>query len=291
MNGLPEQVTALAAALAECPGVVGVVLGGSWARGRNRPDSDVDLGLYYDSTALDWSVIADRLTKRDDRGTPRGLAPPGAWGPWMNGGAWLEVNGLAVDVLLRDFHFIESVAADATKGIFSSNYLPGFPHGWHSFMSLSEVYYNVPLSGDVARLRDLRASIAPYPEALRTSVIDRFLYEAKFSALLLHKLEGRDEAVQSAGLAYRCAMCLVHVLFALNHTYLVNEKGAVAVASGFEHLPAEFVGRIDGALGRSDLSQQHRAAQLSRLVADVEYLACHDLGFTPSWNASSFPTG
>ena len=28
-------------------GLVAVVLGGSWAAGRERPDSDVDLGLYY----------------------------------------------------------------------------------------------------------------------------------------------------------------------------------------------------------------------------------------------------
>ncbi len=291
MDGLPEQVTALAAALAECPGVIGIVLGGSWARGRNRPDSDVDLGLYYDSAAFDWTTVADLLKARDDSGNPRGLAPPGSWGPWMNGGAWLRVGGLAVDVLLRDFRFIEGVAADAVNGVFSSNYLPGFPHGWHSFMSLSEVYYNVPLSGDVDRLRGLRATIDPYPEALRASIIDRFLYEARFSALLLHKIEGRDEAVQSAGLAYRGAMCLVHVLFALNRTYLVNEKGAYAVASDFEHLPQDFVARIGGAVDLDGRSQQRRAAHLSRLVADMEHLACDGLGFTPSWNASSFPDG
>ena len=29
-------------------GVVGIVLGGSRARGTHTPDSDIDLGLYYD---------------------------------------------------------------------------------------------------------------------------------------------------------------------------------------------------------------------------------------------------
>jgi predicted nucleotidyltransferase len=29
-------------------GIQAVVLGGSWASGTQRPDSDVDLGLYYD---------------------------------------------------------------------------------------------------------------------------------------------------------------------------------------------------------------------------------------------------
>ena len=32
------------------PGVVGVVLGGSRARGTHRSDSDVDIGIYYDES-------------------------------------------------------------------------------------------------------------------------------------------------------------------------------------------------------------------------------------------------
>ncbi|MGX9706205.1 nucleotidyltransferase domain-containing protein [Laceyella tengchongensis] len=33
------------------PGIVGVVLGGSRARGTHRPDSDIDIGIYYDESA------------------------------------------------------------------------------------------------------------------------------------------------------------------------------------------------------------------------------------------------
>ena len=33
--------------LSEIPGIAAVVLGGSWARGTARPDSDLDIGLYY----------------------------------------------------------------------------------------------------------------------------------------------------------------------------------------------------------------------------------------------------
>lgn len=32
------------------PGVVGIVLGGSRARGTHSPDSDIDIGIYYDES-------------------------------------------------------------------------------------------------------------------------------------------------------------------------------------------------------------------------------------------------
>lgn len=289
MHDLPEAVTKLAEALAGSPGVVGIVLGGSRARGRNRSDADVDLGLYYDKESFDWAAVSAILEAHDDTRSPRGLAPPGAWGPWMNGGAWLQIGGLAVDVLLREAGFVEGIARDARNGTFSSNYLPGFPHGWHSFMLLSEVFYNVPLTGDLARLRALRDGIDPYPEALRTAVADRFLFEARFSALLLRKLAGRDEVAYSTGLAYRCAMCMVHALFALNRTYLVNEKGAVSVAASFEHVPPGFPARIDEALGPAELSRARRSELLFYLVDEVEALVRAKMDLVTTWNASSFP--
>ena len=46
-----NTVAAVVAALAQTPGVIAVVLGGSYARGTARPDSDVDLGVYYEPSA------------------------------------------------------------------------------------------------------------------------------------------------------------------------------------------------------------------------------------------------
>lgn len=33
------------------PGIVGIVLGGSRARGTNHATSDIDIGIYYDESA------------------------------------------------------------------------------------------------------------------------------------------------------------------------------------------------------------------------------------------------
>ena len=61
--GLPPGVQALATTiaceLAPIEGVVGVALGGSHAKGTARPDSDVDLGLYYHEAAP-FSIEAAR---------------------------------------------------------------------------------------------------------------------------------------------------------------------------------------------------------------------------------------
>lgn len=287
MITLPDSATKLAEALVSVPGVIGVVLGGSRARGRERPESDVDFGLFYDSATFEWPIAADVMREHDDAKSPRGLAPPGAWGPWMNGGAWLRVGGVAVDVLLRDAGFVEGIANDARRGVFSSNYLPGFPHAFHSFVLLGEVFHNVPLTGDDARLRALRERVDPYPEELRQAIADRFLYEARFSALLLRKIEARDEAVHPAGLAHRCAMCMVQTLFALNRTYLVNEKGAVEVAAGFELAPESFSTRVSQAFG--PIEAQRRREILSALVDDVESLVRATMPLVTTWDAASFP--
>ena len=46
-EAIPELAQEIAERLGEIEGVAAVVLGGSWARGEARPDSDVDLGIYY----------------------------------------------------------------------------------------------------------------------------------------------------------------------------------------------------------------------------------------------------
>jgi predicted nucleotidyltransferase len=42
-----ELAQAVSQRLSEVEGVVAVVLGGSWARGDAKPNSDIDLAMYY----------------------------------------------------------------------------------------------------------------------------------------------------------------------------------------------------------------------------------------------------
>ena len=84
----------LAPRLAAIPNVVAVVLGGSRAAGTERPDSDWDFGLYYDTTLDPDDVRA--------LGFDGQVFAPGEWSPLMDGGAWFEIDGAKVDLIYRE---------------------------------------------------------------------------------------------------------------------------------------------------------------------------------------------
>ena len=104
---VPDCIEALADDLARSGGVQAVVIGGSRATGRHRADSDWDVGVYYRG-----AIALDALATRGD------VHPPGAWGRLMNGGSWLVLEGVRVDVLLRDLDAVEHWTNAAQRGDF-----------------------------------------------------------------------------------------------------------------------------------------------------------------------------
>ena len=63
------------------------------------------------------------LTELSALGT---VFPPGSWGRVMNGGAWLEREGLKVDVILRDLDVVEYWTRRAQEGEFDRDALLGY---------------------------------------------------------------------------------------------------------------------------------------------------------------------
>lgn len=95
--------------LRDIPGVVGVVLGGSRARGTNHATSDIDIGIYYDESAFDLKAVSEVASKLDDEQREHLITALGQWGPWVNGGGWLIVQGYHVDFLFRDINRVARV--------------------------------------------------------------------------------------------------------------------------------------------------------------------------------------
>lgn len=259
------------------PGVVAVALGGSLARGRARPDSDIDLGLYYRSEApLDIAALRRVAADLDDAGTGDAVTESGAWGPWIDGGAWLRVEGRRVDWLYRDLDRMEEIAALAARGEISRHAQPGHPHGFHSHIYLGEIHHNRALSDPRGELARLKARLEPYPPRLARALVEGHLWQAGFALDASEKAAARGDVGYVAGCLFECAYCLVQVLFAHNGRWFVNEKGALDETRGFERVPADFADAVTDVLARPGASSgalERSRRTMRRLVDSVAELA------------------
>jgi hypothetical protein len=71
------DLAALAQRIVAVDGVVGVVLGGSRARGEHTPESDVDLGIYYHG---DLDIAGLAAIAREVAGPDATITERGEWG-------------------------------------------------------------------------------------------------------------------------------------------------------------------------------------------------------------------
>jgi hypothetical protein len=234
MNMPDPLLERVSAALAAVPGVLAVALGGSRATGAAHAASDTDIGLYFSERAgLDVPRLLEVVKGLVDEPTGAHLTEVGGWGPWIVGGGWLTISGQKVDLLYRPIESVERVIGDCREGRVSMDYQPGHPHGFCSAIWMGEVALCRPLRDPEGALARLKALIVPYPDKLREALIRRFQWEILFS------IENARTAVQKvddnyiAGCAFRALACSAQVLFAVNRRYLLNEKGALAVAATF----------------------------------------------------------
>jgi predicted nucleotidyltransferase len=267
-SSIDDILARAAARLAPVRGVRAVVLGGSRARGWHNPHSDVDIGLYY-AGGLDIAALNEAATALDDEhraGLATGL---GGWGAWVDGGAWLRIDGVAVDLIYRDLERLDRVIDDVQRGEFQIAYHPGHPHGFVSSFYAAEVAVGVALHDPDGLIAARKAQLLPYPEALRRATTRRFLGEAQFSLGLVEKAAHAADPAYAAGVAFRIVGCLAHVLFALNRQWLMNEKGAVRRVASFPHHPREFAERVAQVFAAPDGDLAALVAETAALVASA----------------------
>lgn len=266
------DIAALSERLQTVPGVVGVVLGGSRARGTHRPDSDYDVGVYYAADALDLAALTRAAREADDEHRPDLIAPPGGWGNWVNGGGWLSIGGKPVDVILRDIGRVEQAVADSLVGAVHAHYQAGHPHAFLNVMYAGELAIARPLWDPEKRLRDLRARIVPYPAALRRALIHIFDFEAGFSVMLAKNYAHGDDGYYVAAHLVRAISCLNQVLFAVNGEFCLNEKGAVATIESFAVKPARYQERIAAIVADAGRAPSSACTALETLVSETRRL-------------------
>ncbi|WP_438433452.1 nucleotidyltransferase domain-containing protein [Gorillibacterium sp. sgz500922] len=269
-------LSAIVDRLQQVRGVSAIVLGGSRARGTENPKSDIDIGIYYDSAeGLDLDGLRQAAAQLDDEHREDLVTDIGEWGPWINGGGWLTVSRMPVDFLLRDLRRVAQVLDDCVSGRITVDYQPGHPHGFVNSIYLAEIALCKVLWDPSGAVDELKRRTFPLPPEYQKAVIGRFLWEASFSLDNGAKGVAKADLPYVAGSCFRTGACLNQVLFALNGAYLMNEKGAAAIADGFPRVPARYSTRLNELFARISENEEALSQTISgmrELVRETEAL-------------------
>jgi hypothetical protein len=243
----PKTAQKVAQALIAVPGIEAVALGGSNCTGTASEKSDVDLGVYY-TGGFDTGRMDDVLKELDDAGRSGLLNKPGEWGKWINGGAWLTVDGVKTDILLRETGRVSQVIYDCQQGKITVDFQAGHPFGFVNAIYMGEVKYCIPLCDPQGALERLKELAQTPSQAYRGAASKWFLWEAGFSFQTGRSSIAKQDVVYASGCLFKGIMCLAQALFAANGEILLNEKGALRRLGRFDFCPPGFIQVAERAL-------------------------------------------
>ena len=272
MNAEPLDLKTMAARLVAVEGVEAVLLGGSRARGDHLPGSDYDLGLYY-RPPLDVAALG-RLA-RDVTGQAVEVTVPGGWGPWVDGGGWLDVDGVRVDWIYRNVERVRRAWVDAQAGRFSFHRQPGHQLGVPDFAYIGEVALGVVLADRTGEVTALHDAAAAYPSALTTTLVAG-LWEPTFEIAAAHKATARGDTVYVAGVIVHALLLCAHALHGRAGRWLISEKGAIVSAGRLDVSPPDFAARCHAVLATlgTDPDELATALRTAEVIVDDVRTAC-----------------
>lgn len=254
-------------------GLRAIGLGGSYASGDQRPDSDLDIGLfYYEDQPLDIEHIRAIASTLNDSPDPV-VTALGGWGPWVNGGAWLTIQGQCVDFLYRNIDFVSATIDDCNAGIIRSDYWQQPSYGFHSFIYCTEIAICQPLYDPEHIIEQLKTKVAHYSPRLKQTILSDFLWRARFTLDNMRKPAARGEVYMVVGGLARAIHCLVQVLYALNETYYISEKKLARELRAFQIQPHDFLARVNSILGMPGTASAQLQESLERTEALYQEVA------------------
>jgi predicted nucleotidyltransferase len=204
-----EAVDRLVAKLAGLDGVEAIALGGSRASGDARDDSDWDLGVYYRGRFDPAQVRA--------LGHPGEVTELGAWGGGVfNGGGWLRVDGVPIDLHWRDLDVVDREIADAEAGRVRIEALGFHLAGIPGYILLAELAIARVLRGSLPR--------PGYPAALRQAAPPVWTHGARLDLLYARGHARGGRIAQCIAMLTVVALKTAHAILAARGEWITNEK-------------------------------------------------------------------
>jgi hypothetical protein len=285
----PEKARLLeeiASALTKVANVEAVALGGSYARGTDGPDSDLDIGIYYGEAApFEIADIRDIARSFSVSGSPT-VTGFYDWGPFVNGGAWIDNAVCKVDFLYRNLGQLERTVSAAVQGEWTHSFDQQPPFGFRSLTTLGEIHIGKPLHDPKNVVRSLKARVATYPPALKARVVQDTLWLTEFSLRVARDFAKTGDVPNTVGSMTRIFHYLVQALFALNETYFLNDKRVLKEIAAFAKKPASFGARVSAILAAPGDSAEKLGASLGKL----EELFAETVALADGAYAPKFPT-
>lgn len=224
-----ELLNLLVNDLKDIPGIIAVVLGGSYATGHAGESSDLDVGLYYhENHPFDIEEIKKIAKKHTADNTPT-VTDFYQWGPWVNGGAWMNTSAGKIDFLYRNIEQVTSTIEKAKKGEWENHYEQQPPYGFSSVIYLAECQSCIPLYDPENMISKLKKEVSNYPPKLKHTIIQDSLWSTEFTLIQADAYSVKQDIYNTAGCLTRAVKNIVSALFAINELYPIGDKRAIEI--------------------------------------------------------------
>ncbi|RRA98780.1 nucleotidyltransferase domain-containing protein [Larkinella rosea] len=264
-----ETLNQIVADLQQTDNVLAIVLGGSYATGKATAISDLDIGIYYaDQNPFRIDEIRTIAQKYAVNGQPT-VTGFYEWGPWVNGGAWIETASGQVDFLYKNIEQITATVEKAQNGEWEKHFEQQPPYGFSSLIFLAETISCIPLYDPDHIISDLKAAVQSYPPKLKQAVIQQSLWSAEFSIWHADSFCKKKDVYNVMGCLTRAVKNLVDVLFAVNEIYPMGDKRAVEILGNTNQIPPNLSGKVDSILCADKDTMSNNIDGLKRLFDET----------------------
>lgn len=234
--------------LKQTENVLAVVLGGSYAAGAASEISDLDLGIYYSEEKPfnidDIKLIAKRYAVTDGT-TVTGFYE---WGPWVNGGAWIETASGKVDFIYRSIQQVSRTIEKAKNGEWETHFEQQPPYGFTSIIYLGETSCCLPLYDPHKVIANLKDDVKTYPPKLKANVVQLSLWSLEFTIWHAQYFYKIQDVYNLMGCLTRGVKNIVNALFAINELYPLGDKRAIEILENAGKVPLNLKEKVKNVL-------------------------------------------